>query len=123
MADQHADVINWDEAMQQVGEDEDFLRELLNDLRSELESQLNAVTAIIQVRGAIGRNEITTKLNFNDTMIRNISFCVTFIPESDRPALRANPAGRSSRQGRRGQSDVRPTLQGVAAVGTGGGHG
>jgi hypothetical protein len=52
MTDQQADVINWDEAMQQVGEDEDFLRELLNDLRVELESQLNAVTAIIQVRMA-----------------------------------------------------------------------
>jgi hypothetical protein len=53
MADQPADVINWDEAMQQVGEDEDFLRELLNDLRGELESQLNAVTAIIQVHTAV----------------------------------------------------------------------
>lgn len=50
MADQHEHVINWDEAMQQVGEDEDFLRELLNDLRGELESQLAAIAAIIQVR-------------------------------------------------------------------------
>jgi hypothetical protein len=50
MADQHEDVINWDEAMQQVGEDEDFLRELLNDLRGELESQVAAIAAIIQVR-------------------------------------------------------------------------
>jgi hypothetical protein len=42
-------VINWEEAMQQVGDDEDFLRELLSDLRSETETQLNNIAAIIQV--------------------------------------------------------------------------
>lgn len=44
-----SDVINWDEAMQQVGDDEEFLRELLADLRSETESQLGIIAAIIQV--------------------------------------------------------------------------
>lgn len=56
MAGQHEDVIDWDEAMQQVGEDDDFLRELLNDLRGELESQVAAIAAIIQVC-ACGRAE------------------------------------------------------------------
>ena len=43
-------VINWEEAMQQVGEDEEFLKELLTDLRGEVESQLSEIAAIIQVR-------------------------------------------------------------------------
>ena len=36
--------------MQQVGDDEEFLRELLNDLRIEIETQLGHIAAIIQVR-------------------------------------------------------------------------
>lgn len=48
MAD-HSNIINWEEAMQQVGEDEEFLRELLNDLRGEVDSQLSNIAAIIQV--------------------------------------------------------------------------
>lgn len=43
-------IINWDDAMQQVGEDEEFLRELLNDLRTETDTQLGNIAAIIQVR-------------------------------------------------------------------------
>jgi hypothetical protein len=43
-------VIHWEDAMQQVGDDEEFLRELLADLRSETELQLQAIAAIIQVR-------------------------------------------------------------------------
>jgi hypothetical protein len=43
-------IINWEGAMQQVGDDEEFLRELLNDLRVETDTQLNNVAAIIQVR-------------------------------------------------------------------------
>lgn len=42
-------VIHWEDAMQQVGDDEEFLRELLADLRSETEIQLQAIAAIIQV--------------------------------------------------------------------------
>lgn len=45
----HHEVINWEEAMQQVGEDEEFLKELLTDLRGEVESQLSDIGAIIQV--------------------------------------------------------------------------
>ena len=48
------DIINWEEAMQQVGEDEEFLRELLSDLRSETETQLVAIASIIQVRSCPG---------------------------------------------------------------------
>lgn len=43
------DVIDWTEAMQQTGDDEEFLRELLADLRSETNTQLAAIEAIIQV--------------------------------------------------------------------------
>jgi hypothetical protein len=45
-----ADVIDWDEAMQQCGDDEEFLRELLADLRSETETQLVNIEGTIAVR-------------------------------------------------------------------------
>mmetsp|Transcript_22323 Transcript_22323/g.33451 ORF Transcript_22323/g.33451 Transcript_22323/m.33451 type:complete len:132 (-) Transcript_22323:138-533(-) len=34
------DVIDWTEAMDQCGDDEEFLRELLSDLRGEIDAQL-----------------------------------------------------------------------------------
>lgn len=37
------DVIDWDEAMEQCGDDEDFLRELLADLRGEISAQLEKI--------------------------------------------------------------------------------
>jgi hypothetical protein len=43
-------VINWEEALQQCGDDEEFLHELLADFRSELETQLISIAATIQVR-------------------------------------------------------------------------
>lgn len=49
------DVIDWDEAMQQCGDDEEFLRELLADLRSEAETQLVNIEATIAVRDHIVR--------------------------------------------------------------------
>jgi hypothetical protein len=44
-----ADVIDWNEALQQCGDDEEFLRELLADLRSETETQVANITTTIQV--------------------------------------------------------------------------
>jgi hypothetical protein len=51
-------VIDWDEAMQQCGEDEEFLRELLADLRSETDTQMAKIAETIQVR------EGTTEFGF-----------------------------------------------------------
>lgn len=45
-----SDIINWAEAMQQAGDDEEFLKELLADLRSELQQQLTTIQGIIQVK-------------------------------------------------------------------------
>lgn len=45
-----ADIINWSDAMQQCGDDEEFLRELLADLRSEADAQVTSIGATIQVR-------------------------------------------------------------------------
>lgn len=45
-----SDVIDWQEAMQQCGDDEEFLREVLADLRTEVEAQLTLIAEIIQVR-------------------------------------------------------------------------
>jgi hypothetical protein len=51
--DPPAPVIDWQDAMQQCGDDEEFLRELLNDLRTETESQLSNISATILVRSAL----------------------------------------------------------------------
>ena len=42
-------VIDWDEAMQQCGEDEEFLRELLGDLRDETNTQMAKMEEVIRV--------------------------------------------------------------------------
>lgn len=44
-----SDVIDWTEAMQQTGDDEEFLRELLADLRQETDTQMLNIEQIIQV--------------------------------------------------------------------------
>ena len=45
-----AEVIDWDEAMQQCGDDEEFLRELLADLRSETDTQMEKIEETLKVR-------------------------------------------------------------------------
>ena len=45
-----SEVIDWDEAMQQCGDDEEFLRELLADLRSETDTQMSKIEETIKVR-------------------------------------------------------------------------
>jgi hypothetical protein len=44
-----SEVIDWDEAMQQCGDDEEFLRELLDDLRSETDAQMLKIGETIRV--------------------------------------------------------------------------
>lgn len=46
---QASDVIDWDEAMEQCGDDEEFLRELLDDLRGETDAQLAKIEEEIRV--------------------------------------------------------------------------
>eukprot|EP00543_Licmophora_paradoxa_P005842 CAMPEP_0202453828 /NCGR_PEP_ID=MMETSP1360-20130828/11719_1 /ASSEMBLY_ACC=CAM_ASM_000848 /TAXON_ID=515479 /ORGANISM="Licmophora paradoxa, Strain CCMP2313" /LENGTH=61 /DNA_ID=CAMNT_0049073021 /DNA_START=76 /DNA_END=257 /DNA_ORIENTATION=+ len=43
-----SDVIDWDEALEQCGDDEEFLRELLADLRGETDSQMNKIEETIR---------------------------------------------------------------------------
>jgi hypothetical protein len=43
------EIIDWSEAMLQCGDDEEFLRELLGDLRTETQQQLQIINAVIQV--------------------------------------------------------------------------
>jgi hypothetical protein len=38
-----SNVIDWDQAMDQCGGDEEFLRELLGDLRNELNAQIKKI--------------------------------------------------------------------------------
>jgi len=41
-------VIDWDEAMQQCGDDEEFLLELLGDLREETDTQMSQMEEIVE---------------------------------------------------------------------------
>mmetsp|Transcript_28096 Transcript_28096/g.56301 ORF Transcript_28096/g.56301 Transcript_28096/m.56301 type:complete len:127 (-) Transcript_28096:44-424(-) len=43
-------VIDWDEAMEQCGGDEEFLRELLDDLRGEINVQVERIGELLQTR-------------------------------------------------------------------------
>lgn len=54
MSSPPTDVIDWTEAMQQTGDDEEFLRELLADLRQETDTQVANIEQIIQVGRAAG---------------------------------------------------------------------
>jgi predicted PurR-regulated permease PerM len=65
------EVIDWSEAMQQCGDDEEFLRELLADLRSEVEQQIGNINSIIQVRFFFFR---ISKLA--GTVFRSIVYCI-----------------------------------------------
>jgi hypothetical protein len=44
-----SEIIDWDEAMEQCGDDEEFLRELLADLRGETDSQVAKIEETIRV--------------------------------------------------------------------------
>ena len=46
------DVINWSEAMDQCGDDEEFLTELLSDLRGEVDAQMVKIDDALKVRHA-----------------------------------------------------------------------
>ena len=43
-------VIDWTEAMEQCGDDEEFLEELLSDLRGEIDEQIVKIDAVLKVR-------------------------------------------------------------------------
>mmetsp|Transcript_15813 Transcript_15813/g.22603 ORF Transcript_15813/g.22603 Transcript_15813/m.22603 type:complete len:130 (+) Transcript_15813:93-482(+) len=43
-----SDVIDWPEAMEQCGDDEDFLRELLSDLRGEIAVQVEKIEDVLK---------------------------------------------------------------------------
>ena len=49
MTDETSKVIDWQEAMDQCGDDEEFLRELLSDLRGEIDAQLVKIEEALQV--------------------------------------------------------------------------
>lgn len=43
------DVIDWTEAMEQCGDDEEFLHELLSDLRGEIDAQIVKIDEVLNV--------------------------------------------------------------------------
>ena len=48
-ATEYSHVIDWTEAMEQCGDDEDFLLELLSDLRGEIDAQIVKIDAVLEV--------------------------------------------------------------------------
>lgn len=53
-------VIRWNDAMEQCGGDEEFLRELLVDLNVEADTQLTAISGLVQVRLRMNISRRTT---------------------------------------------------------------
>lgn len=45
-----SDVIDWTEAMEQCGDDEEFLRELLSDLRDEIDEQIVKIDEVLKTK-------------------------------------------------------------------------
>ncbi len=43
-------ILDWVEAMEQCGNDEEFLRELLSDLRGEIDAQIKKIDDVLKVR-------------------------------------------------------------------------
>ncbi len=58
MTSDASDVIDWVEAMEQCGDDEDFLRELLDDLRGEVAAQIQKIENTLKVRSGRGGEEL-----------------------------------------------------------------
>jgi hypothetical protein len=54
MTSNASEIIDWTEAMEQCGDDEDFLRELLDDLRGEVAAQIEKIENTLKVRGGRG---------------------------------------------------------------------
>jgi hypothetical protein len=54
MTSNDSEIIDWTEAMEQCGDDEDFLRELLDDLRGEVAAQIEKIENTLKVRGVRG---------------------------------------------------------------------
>ena len=67
------DVIDWDEAMEQCGDDEDFLRELLADLRGEISAQLEKIDDSLEVRT---KTAVDTKKTF---LSEGLKFCKAIV--------------------------------------------
>ena len=112
MSSPPTDVIDWTEAMQQTGDDEEFLRELLADLRQETDTQVANIEQIIQV-GTIFRPQLlvwSSDCFANDKSFHlfplSISFCAT---ESDGCTLSKDTASCSRDQRSVCQPHVRST--------------
>ena len=65
------DVIDWHEAMQQCGDDEEFLREVLADLRTEVEAQLSIIAEIINVSLILQWNGAESKHQNSDPLTQS----------------------------------------------------
>lgn len=48
VSSEFSDVIDWTEAMEQCGDDEEFLRELLSDLRGEIDAQIVKIDEVLK---------------------------------------------------------------------------
>ena len=127
-------VIDWSEAMQQCGDDEEFLRELLVDLRTEAETQLTNIQSIIQVitmerklkkTMQFERQETTRPSFFFQFSHVDFFFFIVFfyfhyysiftVPSPE--PVRRHYAQRPHAQGRQRQSHVSPAPLGQLEIG------
>ena len=127
-----SEVIDWDEAMQQCGEDEEFLRELLADLRSETDTQMAKIEETIMVSllhhySVSSKDLSTTVLNLEVVTCGSRHYllfyyvrCISYDVESHRFSLHSNHAGLSRYQRCRLKSNVFATAPLCYEFGDGG---
>lgn len=73
-----SDIINWDEAMEQVGGDEEFLKELLNDLQEELSAQVSKLyVAMVSSSPDLQRGNFILSLQLCSHSSFNFTFLAT----------------------------------------------
>ena len=94
------DVIDWQEAMQQCGDDEEFLREVLADLRTEVEAQLSIIAEIINVSILPLVSPFHELCQFKNST--GFCFSCCFVAESARDTLPPNNAKCTFAQGSSG---------------------
>ena len=80
--DEFSHVIDWTEAMEQCGDDEEFLRELLSDLRGEIDEQIVKMDEVLRV-SSLCRSQFV--LFFCETQILGFAFRVR-IPSTTSPS-------------------------------------
>lgn len=74
-----SDVIDWTEAMEQCGDDEDFLHELLGDLKGEIDTQIIKIEDVLKVSWYLGMLDWIFFLGYEKWVVGGRECCESFL--------------------------------------------